>query len=542
MKQHVQQSTPLLQLRLSVRTYSLLITHVYRNCDDMDSLYKMSKILFSGIVEQIVICPLLFHRGQFMIFYEKLFNVLLDITQFSGSQKFQCFVKCLVYMKQCMCGQLSGYRVNMFKKFYSALIISVFKHICIHNHLEDMDYLFASHRTTTRGIVQKLVVDASHEDTLMLWKRCPQIREYCKVSALKWSELKTNATLWTLCIDTIDSELLSIQNVSSIDELSTIISYSKNSTKQALHFLQRYSRVTQRQIIDLMIQCVETKTINKAEIQSDTTIFPFASSFLTKHMKQVLAVYNHEKPIMQFYCTQGMSSLALLTNLLQITTMSESSLVAWSELYGEVPLPFFSHFFKKISACAKIHLKRNNNVKLRSMFKNMDETIRRLLKCGCCEWQHCESVLKVYIAFVKCFHASLFPVYQITMHEFWRFGRCITMANYMQQSPSVSHLPPLQTSTTPQLHTSCSGPPICTICYNTNENDETPFHQLPCGHVFHMDCMVQMIQHAPLNNNVHVLGVCPYCKTPLKLIPSVHNTDTHHAVSELSSFGFMTVE
>ena len=129
MKQHVQQSTPLLQLRLSVRTYSLLITHVYRNCDDMDSLYKMSKILFSGIVEQIVICPLLFHRGQFMIFYEKLFSVLLDITQFSGSQKFQCFVKCLVYMKQCMCGQLSGYRVNMFKKFYSALIISVFKHI-----------------------------------------------------------------------------------------------------------------------------------------------------------------------------------------------------------------------------------------------------------------------------------------------------------------------------------------------------------------------------------------------------------------------------
>ena len=537
MKQHVKQSTLPPQLALPVRVYILLISHVYRDCEDMDLLYKMSKILFRGIVGQIVTNPLLFHRGHILIFYEKMYSVLLDITQISGSPKFHCFVQCLVYMQQCMRAQLYGYRVNMFKKIYSALIISVFKHLCIHNHLEDMDHVFASHRVTTRGMVQKLVVDASNEDTLMFWKRCPQIREYFKVNVLKWSELKKNVMLWTLCKDTIDSELLSIQNVSSVDGLSIIISYSKNSTKEALHLLQRYPRVFQRQIINLMIHCVE-KTINKTEIQSDT-IFHFASSFLNQHMKQVLMVHNNEKSIMKFYHNQGFSSLTLLNNLLQITTLSEKSLVAWSELYGEVPLPFFSYFFKKVTTCAKIHVKRNNNAKLRSMLKNINETIRRLLKCGCCEWQHCDSVLSVYIAFVRCFHAPHVSLNQCIVHEFLRFGRCITMASYMQQSPSASHLPPLQTSATPQPHTLYLGSPVCAICYNT---DETPFRQLPCGHVFHMDCMVKMIQHAPLNNSVHVLGVCPYCKTAIKPLPSIHNKDIHDAVSELTSFGFMTVE
>ena len=138
--------TDILKLVLPVRTYSILISHIYQKQNNIHILEKISLILLHGIVKQIVNSPLLFHRGHILIFYEKMYSVLLNITSSTGSQAFQCFIRCLVNMQKHMRNHVSGYRINMFKKIYTALIISVFKSLCIHEHLEDMDYVFALHR------------------------------------------------------------------------------------------------------------------------------------------------------------------------------------------------------------------------------------------------------------------------------------------------------------------------------------------------------------------------------------------------------------
>ena len=520
MKQHAQQGSALQHLSLPVRTYSLLISHVYRMEEDIVLLMRMSHLLLCGMVEQIVLSPLLFHRGHILIFYEKIFSVLLEITQPLGSPRFKCFIECLMNMQQYMRAQLTGYRVNIFKKIYNGLIVSVFKHLCIHNHLEDMDTVFVYNRMTTRGMVQKIVIEASPDDALALWKRCAHIQAYCKDNALKWSELKTNTTLWNLCKDCIDHELLSLQGVCSEDRLRTLMTYTNKNTKQTLCVLQKYPRVTQRQIIHSMLQYTFSKQHSK-DTATDA-LYLFVNLFLKENMKYVLVVNNYDKAIMEFYVQEGYSSSVLLNHLLQITTLPEKSLIIWSQLYGEIPLTFIAQLLKKVTTCATIHVKRNNTIKLRSMFKSMDNTLRKLFQCGYCKWLHAEHILGVYLNFMKCFHESL---HQCTIDNVLRLGRCLTMACFMQQLPTIA-----QTSS--ETHT-------CAICYN---DDEAPLHALPCGHVFHGDCMIKMIQHASLNNHPHVLSACPYCKTPLKPVPNVHHQTVHETCSELASFGFATVE
>ena len=58
---------------------------------------------------------------------------------------------------------------------------------------------------------------------------------------------------------------------------------------------------------------------------------------------------------------------------------------------------------------------------------------------------------------------------------------------------------------------------ICTICY-TSELREEPSVQLSCGHIFHTNCIKQLLQHkwSTLRITFAFMG-CPSCKAPIDI-------------------------
>jgi len=98
---------------------------------------------------------------------------------------------------------------------------------------------------------------------------------------------------------------------------------------------------------------------------------------------------------------------------------------------------------------------------------------------------------------------------------FRHFVRCVLVLWAMQRAPVVGDTDHSSAPDADGYTYTTTSPEDCTcaICYN---DVDAPFHILPCGHVFHTDCMLKMVQHSP--QALHTLDYvckCPYCMKPL---------------------------
>ena len=72
----------------------------------------------------------------------------------------------------------------------------------------------------------------------------------------------------------------------------------------------------------------------------------------------------------------------------------------------------------------------------------------------------------------------------------------------------------------PCIHPSCSGKlpnshELCSICY-TSELGESPCAKLGCGHVYHVDCIMTLLQMgSPTLKIAFGFASCPSCKAPI---------------------------
>lgn len=200
-------------LPLPKRVYSLLITRLYEENITPEKQLSISRFVFDELVKYSMATPMLFDRGHYLIFFEKIQCQCLKLSSSYDIASFRSFMKGLAYYATILRQRLQGYKRKVCLKLYQALIVSLFKMTFTYEHYQALDCLYEIHPGVIRRNLQKLLLNTECDVLQQIWTSCPTIRKYCIDNILKWSSVSSESCLWALCKTHMDTTLVELRCV-----------------------------------------------------------------------------------------------------------------------------------------------------------------------------------------------------------------------------------------------------------------------------------------------------------------------------------------
>lgn len=494
------------------RVYIMLLAHIYETESNPTVLEEMSQCVFGHIVSDSSNTSMLhwpfMDRGSILILFEKLLCVARRVSAKDGSATYHAYVRSLAYFNKRIVKEMRGYKKKLCGKMYNALIASMVKMAFMKGHFRNLDVLYANNKGTTRGTVQKLMLCASDADVQKIWLMCEHIRQFCADNVLKWKQIDTSSVLWTLCKSHLDSALLQLQSATGDSTVLLLATYTKRNIQKTFHVLQRYTRCTQRHIIQSYCQYISSDVAEKADKE-------YAQFFLNTYIRYVLMVNNYNKETLLFYDKSGYSKKELFRVLVPFTHVPIKMLHQWTEQFGPFPIAFLADYFHNI-------VQKESFTRLAFTLQCVEMALKTILEANTAGWDQSRSVMHAVAPFLVRFEESL------KHHKFFHlrtFVRRLLINTYMHHSPAYQTVSNQPDSDGFYAHTTGA---CCSICYEETTED---LRVLQCGHCFHTHCMVEMVKHSePIQTHI---AKCPYCMTQLTMNGvGVLKEDSHVIIGE----------
>ena len=527
---------------VSPNTYSLLLTKI----TDAQLPVEQLRFALHAVLQQMwrllvgtETCParMVFTRAHVLLFYERMVTQLVRTTDNDPThERFTCMVTELAEMfkplrkRNTAPSQMRSYRATCLRKIYRMLVHTVFGFLCHRGRFAELDVLFHHNRTYLTRVVRTWLVSINAADVEQMWATCTHVRAHCIANVFKLeTTFRTNPALWSKCETHSDTGVSALTTCEDADLLAhwtrTVkehvakTSATPDAPIQPRHLMQlmrKYALSTQRK---LLVQLFRVFATLPDPVRSE----PF-HVFVRKHSKYVLRVTSCDESALRYYIEHTTDHVTLLTTLCPLLRANKSHFGKWLLVCDAFPLAYLTKLTTRTHQQLDKHLSESpvNTTTHSSVQVVMNGAMSRTLRqyravlhevlqhpLGQTE-EPVNELLHAVSSLVKHHRLRLRAT---DVRTFRHFVRCVLVLWAMQRAPVVSNTnePPdadgyTCTTTAPE---DCT----CAICYN---DVDAPFHVLPCGHVFHTDCMLKMVQHS--SQALHELDYvckCPYCMKPL---------------------------
>lgn len=511
------------QLKLPIRSHNMILRKLYTHNPLLpkSTLEQATHSIFKNVISMWNSSQFIFQREQIYFFYESLYTLYYDLSSVEGSSQFAILSENMTEIPILLRNStLTGYRLAMFKRIHKTILLGLFKSLCIYGHFDDIDILFHCNRVILRGKVQKWLLNVSTEDAYALWTKCPHIKQLCIDNALKWKQLRTsNANVWKWCKTEVSPEMLHIEE--TLDYSEEQLSILANNNIKSLHqLLKKFTKEVHCKIILNSVRAIHKYTTH-TETPTSKSNSPntFMCDYVLQYQKTCLSKCNNHPMLMKFYGDRGQDPVSILCSLIQVTSISEKHLQQWCDVHGSIPITFFVHIVKRVSTCLFIQKKKNNDLNNQSLrlLNEFNTMLQNIMKFSLCHYENIEDVLGAIHMFL-CSFKDYLSLYRPTY--FCRLICCLLCIYHMEQLPNVESEHTEHSVTHDSTCAICYDS-TCAICYN---EIQAPLKVLPCGHAFHIECMMQSVQHLPhQKKEFNCIAKCPYCMTAILPKETVNN-------------------
>ena len=494
--------------------------------------------VFQNVISLMTHSQFIFQRGHLLFFYESLFTLYYELSDIYGHSSFVTLSECVACIPSLLRqSALTGYKLSMFKRIHKTIILSLFKSLCIYGHFKNIDTLFHYHRVILRGKVQKWILHISKEDASAVWTSCEHIKQFCMDNALKWRQLRTmKSPIWTLCLPSVCPELLHIEETDDCP-LNALYKLSHNNIQQLHMMLKTFTKHTHSKIILNIVQFLKPSA-NKNKQGSNyeqeqeqeqdhtTKITSFYHNYMIHYQKSCLTICENNPSLIMFYSQQGQDPETILCSFIKVVSISEKHLQQWCNVHHSIPLIFFKHIIQRVSTCLHIQQKKNtdlNNKSLR-LLNALNTMLSNVMKFDIHQYNTHHIVLECIYTFLQSFKDYVSLYRPSILCKLICYVVCIC---FMEQLPTThedaiesnKNKNTIQILSNEYTHVHEKGDDDvpceqqCAICYN---DITAPLHVLPCGHVFHTQCIAQSIQYSSYHKkDFSYITKCPYCMKPI---------------------------